>query len=172
MKKREFTAKERSVIIGCLVFIVDMLLIFAICLAFCSCGTQKELVPVVEQRTEHHWHTDSVKERDSVHTEHTTVVRELDSAAMAQYGIQLRQTERAWLVQSREMELRLRELERMTATRDTVRDSIPVPVPVEVVREVPAPLSAWQQFRMRMGNIFLGVLGMLLVGVLIRLKLK
>jgi len=94
-----------------------------------SCTTTK-YVPVVETHTEHRWHTDSVKERDSTHTERETIIREVDSAAMARYGIQMQANQRAWLVLQREMENRLRELEHMTAQRDTVRDSIPVPYPV------------------------------------------
>ena len=94
-----------------------------------SCTTTK-YVPVVETHTDHHWHTDSVRQRDSTHTERETVIRELDSAAMARYGIQMQANQRAWLVLQREMENRLRELEHMSAQRDTVRDSIPVPYPV------------------------------------------
>ena len=121
-----------------------------ICALFGSCTTTK-YVPVTEQHTEHHWHTDSVKERDSVHTENTTIIREVDSAAMAKYGIQMQNNQRAWLVLQREMEQRLRELEHMTATRDTIRDSIPYPV--EVTKEVPAELTWWQQTRIHIGGV-------------------
>ena len=92
--------------------------------------TTTRYIPVTETRTEHHWHTDSVKERDSTHTEHETIIREVDSAAMAKYGIQMQANQRAWLVLQREMENRLRELEHTSANKDTVRDSIPVPYPV------------------------------------------
>lgn len=121
-----------------------------VCALLSSCTTTK-YVPVTETRTEHHWNTDSVRERDSTHTERETVIRELDSAAMARYGIQMESNQRAWLVLQREMENRLRELEHMTAQRDTVRDSIPVPYPV--VKEVPAELTWWQQTRIHIGNI-------------------
>lgn len=114
-----------------------------------GCTTTK-YVPVTETRTEHHWHTDSVRERDSTHTERETVIRELDSAAMARYGIQIESNQRAWLVLQREMENRLRELEHKSAQRDTVRDSIPVPYPV--IKEVPAELTWWQRARMYVGG--------------------
>ena len=129
-------------------FIVALL----ICAMLGSCTTTK-YVPVTEQHTDHHWHTDSVKERDSVHTENTTIIREVDSAAMAKYGIQMQANQRAWLVLQREMEQRLRELEHMTATHDTIRDSIPYPV--EVIKEVPAELTWWQQARLHLANILL-----------------
>jgi hypothetical protein len=133
-----------------------------LCLLFSGCTTTK-YVPVTQQHTEHHWHTDSVKERDSVHTENTTIIREVDSAAMAKYGIQMQNNQRAWLVLQREMENRLRELEHMTATHDTIRDSIPVPVPVEVTKEVPAKLTWWQQTRLHLANIVLWLLALLAV---------
>ena len=128
-----------------------------ICALFGSCTTTK-YVPVTETHTEHHWHTDSVRERDSTHTERETIIRELDSAAMARYGIQMESNQRAWLVLQREMENRLRELEHMTAQRDTIHDSIPVPYPVEVVKEVAKPLTWWQQTRMHVGGIVIFLL--------------
>ena len=123
-------------------------------LLMCSCKSI-EYVPVVENHTEHHWHTDSVKERDSTHTERETIIREVDSAAMAKYGIQMERNQRAWLVLQREMEARLRELEQISATKDTVRDSIPVPVPYEVIKEVPAKLSKAQKSMMTLGILTL-----------------
>ena len=128
-------------------FIVALL-----CALLGSCTTTK-YVPVTETHTEHHWHTDSVKERDSTHTERETVIREVDSAAMARYGIQMESNQRAWLVLQREMESRLRELKHMSAQRDTVHDSIPVPYPV--IKEVPAQCSWWQQTRLHLANIVL-----------------
>ena len=137
-----------------------IILALLICALFNSCTTTK-YVPVTEQHTEHHWHTDSVKERDSVHTENTTIIREVDSAAMAKYGIQMQANQRAWLVLQREMEQRLRELEHMTATRDTIHDSIPAPFPVEV--KVPAELTWWQKARLHIANISLLALLLLVI---------
>ena len=133
--------------------VIGMVVAMILCaLLFSSCTTTK-YVPIQQQHTEHHWHTDSVKERDSTHTENTTIIRELDSAAMAKYGIQMQANQRAWLVLQREMENRLRELEHMTATRDTIHDSIPAPYPVEV--KVPAEPTWWQQTRMHLGDVLL-----------------
>ena len=49
----------------------------------------------------------------------------------------------------------------MNAQRDTVRDSIPYPV--EVVKEVPAKLTWWQQTRLHLANIVLWLLALLAV---------
>lgn len=156
------TEEERKTA-GCLRvagLIVAAIIALLLCALMGSCTTTK-YVPVTETRTEHHWHTDSVRERDSTHTERETVIRELDSAAMARYGIQMQTNQRAWLVLQREMENRLRELERMTAQRDTVRDSIPVPYPVE--KQVPAELTWWQQARLHLANILLCLLAVVAI---------
>ena len=155
---------EEKMKVGCLQMagiISGIILALLICALFGSCTTPK-YVPITETHTEHHWHTDSVKERDSTHTERETIIREVDSAAMARYGIQMESNQRAWLVLQREMENRLRELEHMTAQRDTVHDSIPAPFPVEV--KVPAELTWWQQTRIHLANILLYLI--LIVGII------
>ena len=148
---------------GCLqgaTFIVAFIVVVVLCALLGSCTTTK-YVPVTETHTEHHWHTDTVRERDSTHTERETIIRELDSAAMARYGIQMDRNQRAWLVLQREMENRLRELEHMTAKRDTVHDSVPKPFPV--IMEVPAQLSWWQQTRITLANIMLCLLAVVAI---------
>ena len=142
----------KRAIIRVITILIGLAIGLVVCALMGSCTTTK-YVPVTEQHTEHHWHTDSVKERDSIHTENTTIIREVDSAAMAKYGIQMQNNQRAWLVLQREMENRLRELEHMTATHDTIRDSIPYPV--DVIKEVPAKLTWWQQTRIHLANILL-----------------
>ena len=134
-----------------------VIIILAAVAMLAGCRTTK-YVTVPEHHTEHHWHTDSVKERDSVHIERETTIRELDSAAMAQYGIRLKAAERAWLVQSREMERRMRELEHHGATRDTSHDSIPNPYPVYVEKEVAKKLTWWQRARIHMGELLLALI--------------
>ena len=138
--------------------------IFVILLAvgwLTSCTTTK-VVTVPEVHEQHHWHTDSVIKRDSVIHDRQTTIRELDSAAMAQYGIQLKQNEKAWMVSVAELRREVERLESMTADRDTVRDSIPVPYPVEKI--VPAELSWWQQARIHLANILL--YGLVIVGII------
>ena len=92
-------------------------------------------VPVPEVHTEHHWHTDSVFQRDSVVKESLTTVMQLDSAAMAAYGIRLQKAERAWLVKTQEMERIIQELMAKSERKDTVHDSIPYPVKEIVIQE-------------------------------------
>lgn len=137
---------------------------FLVCLAFALLGwllsgcTTTKYMPVTERHTEHHWHTDTVRQCDTTHIERSTIIRELDSAAMAKYGIQMESNQRAWLVLQREMENRLRELEHMSTQKDTVHDSIPVPYPVEKTVKVEKPLTWWQQARLHLANITLCLL--------------
>ena len=144
-----------------MMWLVAVWIIIMVCLAMCGCK-QVEYVPVVQTNTEHHWHTDSVKEKDSTYHEKTTTIMQLDSAAMAKYGIQLKAAERAWLVKTEELQRQIERLEAMSFQRDSVHDTIPKPYPVEVIKEVPAELSWWQRLRLWLGNIFL--LAILAVG--------
>ena len=146
--------------------IILAIIITCVLMAILSSCTTTKYVPVTETRTEHHWHTDTVRQRDSTHTERETVIREVDSAAMAKYGIQMQANQRAWLVLQREMENRLLELEHMTAQRDTVRDSIPVPYPV--VKMVEKPLSWWERLRLNIFNVLLGVIALVIIFFFIR----
>ena len=146
--------------------IILAIIITCVLMAILSSCTTTRYVPVTETRTEHHWHTDTVRQRDSTHTERETIIREVDSAAMAKYGIQMQANQRAWLVLQREMENRLLELEHMTAQRDTVRDSIPVPYPV--VKMVEKPLSWWERLRLNISNVLLGVIALVIIFFFIR----
>lgn len=132
----------------------------------CSCTTTR-YVTVPEVHEQHHWHTDSVHKTDSVIHEKQTTIRELDSAAMAQYGIQIRQNEKAWLVMSNELRREIERLEAMCADRDTVRDSIPKPYPVEVIKEVPA-----QKTLMERAVFFAGLISIMILILIIVSKIK
>lgn len=121
--------------------------------ALCSCSTQQKIVPEIHEQ--HHWHTDSIHQTDSIIRETQTTIMQLDSAAMAQYGITLKNAERAWLVKTAELQRQIERLEAMSIQKDSVHDSIPYPV--EVVKEVPAKLSWWQGLLVRLGYIALAI---------------
>lgn len=122
----------------------------------------EEYVPVEHVVTEHHWHTDSIRQTDSVFREKETIVMQLDSSAMASYGIQLKSAERAWLVRSKELERQIEQLRHMTASADTVRDTIPVPYPVE------KKLTKWEKFKIDIGGVAIGLLIALMIVYWIR----
>lgn len=167
---RQHGDSMRSVLLS----FVGMLVSIAVGLAICtmitmltSCTTTK-YVPVPQVSTEHHWHTDSVIQHDSVKTEKTTVVRELDSTAMAQYGIRLKAAERAWLIETNELREQIRQLIKLRQDSAMHSDSIPVPVPVEV--KVPAEINGWQWFQIWAGRLALIAITLILLVVVFRLK--
>ena len=141
------------------------ILFIAIALAVLTGCKTTEYVPVVEKHDVHHWHTDSIHEKDSVIHEKTTTIMQLDSAAMAQYGIQLKSAERAWLVKTAELERQIERLMAMSVTKDSVHDSIPVPYPVK--EYITKPRSTMEKVLMGIG--ILALMGLILF---IAFKLK
>ena len=125
----------------------------------CSCTTTR-VVTVPEVHEVHHHHTDSVFKRDSVIDHKTTTIRELDSAAVAQYGIKLENAERAWLIQTDRLQRELSELKE--AKSDTVIQRDSVPYPVEVVKEVPRQKSWFERTMFSVGIIALMALALFL----------
>ena len=130
---------------GCLQlfsFIGAFIVALLICALFGSCTTTK-YVPVPE------YHTDTVRishnTRDSIYVHDSTYIREAGDTMLIE----------RWHTQWRDR-----------IVRDTIyqskRDSIPYPV--EVIKEVPAKLTWWQQARLHLANILLFAL---LLGVII-----
>jgi hypothetical protein len=125
-----------------------------------SCTTTKYVtVPEVHE----HWHhsTDTIRQTDSIIDHQTTTIREVDSATMAQYGIQMKQMQWAWLIETNRLQRELSEL-RQSHT-DTIHERDSIPYPVEVVKEVPAQLSWWQQARLHLANILLYLLAVVAI---------
>lgn len=113
-----------------------------------ACTTTK-IVTVPEVHEVHHHHTDSIHQIDSVIREHQTTIMQLDSAAMAAYGIQLKAAERAWLVKTQQLERAIQNLSRLRSDTVILRDSVPVPVPV--VKEVERHLTKIEKSLMGVG---------------------
>lgn len=103
-----------------------------------GCTTTKYVsVPEVHE----HWHhsTDTIRQTDSIIDRQTTTIREVDSATMAQYGIQMKDMQRAWLIETNRLQ---RELSALRENHtDTVHERDSIPYPVEVVKEVPRERS-------------------------------
>lgn len=152
--------------------IVVASLIMSIVLFFMSgCRTVYQPYPVPEVHTEHHYHTDSVSHTDSIIDHQTTIIREVDSLTMAQYGIRLVNAEKAWLIQSDKL---YKEIEKLRSNRRdsvVVHDSIPVPYPVEVIKEVEKPLKQWQKALIWWGVICTAIFVLIVVIKIKRPKL-
>ena len=126
------TATVKTVIILAVIITCVLLAIFSSC-------TTTEYVTVPEVHEYWHHSTDTIHKTDSVIDRQTTTIREVDSATMAQYGIQMSTLQTAWLIQTDRLQ---REISALRATRtDTVHERDSIPYPVEVVKEVPRDRS-------------------------------
>ena len=136
-----------------LMMVVGFTVLLCVITMLSGCKQLQKVVTVPEVHEQHHWHTDSVIKHDSVFRDRKTVIRELDSAKMAQYGIQLNQAERAWLVETNELRREVERLSAMSANRDTVRDSIPKPYPIYVEKQ----LTWYQNAKLKFSEIVIGI---------------
>lgn len=162
MKKKKRMLEQYKTWIWSVVAIILMLIIGAL---FSGCETVR-YITVPEVHEEHHWHTDSIIKNDSVIRETQTTIQQLDSAAMAQYGIKLENAERAWLVKTKELERIVQELMAKSEQKDSVHDTIPMPYPVEV--EVPAKLTWIQQAKQHLANMTLKFIVLWILFFLVR----
>ena len=148
------TDDERT-LAGCLHsigYIVAIVILLMVCALLGSC-TSTEYVPVPE--VHEHWHhsTDTIHKTDSVIDRQTTTIREVDSATMARYGIQLKDMQRAWLIETNRLQ---RELSGLRQTRtDSVHERDSIPYPVEVVKEIARPLAWWEKLLMLLGILLI-----------------
>ena len=143
------TATVKTVIILAVIITCVLLAIFSSC-------TTTEYVTVPEVHEYWHHSTDTIHKTDSVIDRQTTTIREVDSATMAQYGIQMSTLQTAWLIQTDRLQRELSELRQTRA--DTIHECDSIPYPVEVTKEVPAPLTWWQQARIHVGSIVIFLL--------------
>lgn len=121
---------------GCLQlasYIVMILFGLLLCALFVSCKSV-EYVPVIEHHTDTLIQTKIVK--DSVYLKDSTHVSEKNDTVKIEH----------WHTEFLKKEV-----------RDTVyiskTDSVPAPYPVEVIKEVPAELTMWEQLKMKVGGI-------------------
>ena len=162
---KDYTSEEATFISGCFSLLASFsifLLALLLLTVFLSGCASPKVVMVPEVHEIHHHHTDSVHEVDSFAVERETVVMQLDSSAMAEYGIRLEKAEKAWLVRTKELE---RELQRIAQIKnDSVAKRDSIPYPVEVVKEVNR-LYWWQKVLAYSGAI---AIFMLIVGFIRR----
>ena len=141
-------SKEDQAKYGCFqasAILIGFLIAMAIC-ALCSCSTTK-YVAVPE------YHTDTLRltrnVRDSIYVHDSTYVREAGDTILIE----------KWHTRWRDR-----------WCTDTIYQSKidSIPYPVEVTKEVPAELTWWQQTRLYMANIMLGLLAIVVAVYAIR----
>ena len=119
-------------------YLFGIITVLLLCWLLTGCTTTEYVtMPEVHE----HWHhsTDTIHKTDSIIDRQTTTIREVDSATMAQYGIQMSALQRAWLIQTERLQREISAL-RSTST-DTVHERDSIPYPVEVVKQVPRERS-------------------------------
>lgn len=115
---------------------------------------QIKYVPVYTTDSTATNHTDREREVDSVIVERNTIVKEADSALLAQLaamGFKIDNYENVLFVLQSELRQKIRELESVKTDTVTVYREKPVPYPVE--KEVKKPLTKWQKWCMSFGKI-------------------
>ena len=94
-------------------------------------GCSPKVVTIPETHYEYITKHDSVILRDTISKQEKVIIRELDSVQMAQYGIELENAKKAWLIQ---VDRQMQQIQQMQKIRtDTIirHDSISVPVYIE-----------------------------------------
>ena len=131
--------------------IILAVIITCLLTAILSSCTTTEYVTVPEVHEYWHHSTDTIRQTDSIIDHQTTTIREVDSSTMARYGIQMKDMQRAWLIETNRLQRELSEL-RQSHT-DTIHERDSIPYPVEVVKEKEKPLAWWQTALMVIGVI-------------------
>ncbi len=102
------------------------------------------------------YHSDTIRQSDTMFVDRETVIREADSALLAAYGVlgvKLADNERAILVLRKELSEKSKQLSEKTT--DTVYQVKEVPVVVKDTEYVEKELNWWQRLKMGLGVIFL-----------------
>lgn len=110
---------------------------------------------------------DTLRQVDTITERSSTIIREVDSATMAQFGVQISGMQRAWLIDRNTMQREISELRQ--SHRDTVyiHDSVPHPYPVFKTEYKEKPLKWWQQ-----GLIYTGGASLLVLMIVVYIKIK
>lgn len=115
-------------------------------------GCSPRVITVPEYHYERHNTTDTITLHDSVLRENKTIIREADSAMLADLGIRLQQGERAILVLRKELERALSQQKEVKHDTVVQRDTIRVPYPIE------KQLSRWESLKLKAGGYLFAVL--------------
>lgn len=145
-------------------FIKQIVVAFMLAMTFLAllilqgCRTKYVSVPEYHKeyinRTDSFFHTDTIKEKEWM------TIREVDSAQLAELGIQLRNIKNAYLIERNKNKERNNTT--LKAKADTIikTDSIRVPYPVE------RKLNKWESLKMEVGGWAIGVLSVVLLAVI------
>ena len=140
--------------LGAVIYAVSFILILLFCALLSACTTTKYITVPVS-------HTDTLiitkQQRDSIYLKDSTHVSE------QQRGDTILLKITKWRTEYRDREVH-------DTLYQSKTDTVPVPYPVP--EYVEKPLSWWQQLRLNLGSVFLGLVGLLFIIGIIKLKAK
>ena len=136
-----------SIYYGCTTFVIAFIIFMALALVGC---TTTEMVPVPEVHEYYHHTADTLRQTDSTYHYETTIIRELDSAQMAAYGIQMNAMQKAFLIQNDRLKQEVSRLMEHHVDTMIVHDSVPVTVPIYIKRQ-----SAWENVTSHLRDVIL-----------------
>lgn len=135
----------------------QFLLILAILASFSSCRSPKTVyVPVYTTDSTANSHKEKETTHDTTIIEKTTIIREADSALLAQLkamGIKVSDYERMLVIMQQQLTSQIRNQQMQNSDTATHIREVEKPVPVEVEVEVEKPLAWWQKGLMWAGAI-------------------
>lgn len=146
---------------GCLTYIMALVLVALLCL-LSGCTTTRYVEVPGPTHTEVRHTRDTVEITDTLIDHKETIIREADSATLARFGIQISGMEKAWLIQTQQLQREINRLKEAHSDTVHVTDSVPYPVEVPVEKLVEKELTWWQRLRMQTGDIALIALALLL----------
>ena len=120
-------------------------------------GCSPKVITVPEYHYERHNTTDTIMMRDSVLRERNTIIREADSAMLADLGIRLQQGERAILVLRKVLERALNQ------QREVVHDTVVKVDSIRVAYPVEKQLTKWQQFKLDVASWLFAIIVALVI---------
>lgn len=161
MKEENKEAAIESAIYGGMAFLATVLLILMMCL-MSGCTTTRYVEVPGPTHTEIRHRTDTLHQTDTLIDHKETIIREADSATLAQFGIQLDGAQKAWLIQSQQLQREINRLKQSRTDTIHVTDSVHYPVEFPVEKIVEKPLTYWQRLRMQTGDIALVALALFL----------
>lgn len=116
-----------------------------ILLAMCSCKGEERVIR--EVHTEYIHQTDTLSRVDSVLVDNSTVIREVDSTEAAEYGVRLKEKDKAILILQKQ--LQQEKSKEREVVHDTINHTDSVPKIVTVERE----LSLIEKSKMKLGDL-------------------
>lgn len=122
-------------------------------LVLSSCSATKKIAQPSSSTHRYEVSRDTIYQIDSIYVSTHTIIREADSSALAEMGIQLNSMNSSWIIKVESLQKEIHSLKSRSCDTTYITDTIWQPYEVEKIVETEASLNAWQQTRIAIGNI-------------------